>query len=376
MKKFSFVCLRLLFSILSFCLTGSGQIKITLNKETEEFKPVMHGDYEKTTDRYERAVVTLAKSGPIKYTINPELLIFENETKKWTGMIYPDFKTAPKPGDSADAVIIADYTSVYSRPVITGGEEGGDIIETYTCAKCTSHPTGGKHEIVRKTGKKEFHFTIYSIQLEMPDSLNLCGNQTIFKISNVFPEGGTLTLIDHATGLTIKEDPKDPLLYRVDYNQNAKTYNSLPKLLIKYEVNGVSIVKQCVLKLAKRTPEEEMKDLKAIYCAAVAAIRPSFPTLGKGYLGNVIKGEGLCLIINDSLEKRIRNATRGQTFCHYHIGSAQYFNSETLGIGHVFTSLLDRKGKIVEYADPWKFNDCDFRKPPADIKGWTSASWH
>ncbi len=167
---------------------SSGPISLYVSKQTGASTPPFAGGYAKTTDRYEHGDVTLAKTGPITYTVDPnDLSIGTNSTKAWNGNLGVDVAASPAAGSSANASISATYSIFYSHYI--GSSSGGGSTE-YSCPGCAAHTGTGYHEIKNETGNESQEFIVYSIKATIGDIS--CSDTVVTLHADVFPYGGTL----------------------------------------------------------------------------------------------------------------------------------------------------------------------------------------
>lgn len=193
------------------------------------------GGYQKSTDKHENGSVTLTPSGPISYSVDPsDLSIGVNQSKSWTGKIFPDLNNAPAPGTSADAKVTGDYTIYYSRPQGSGSD--GEVISTYTCKRCDIHEDGGTHEMVRKSGSEVLAFTVHSVNVTAPDSMNICPNTVFNAAAEGYPTGGTY-LWTAGSNVTITGGANAEV---VNFKTNAAGAGSLT---VTYTIEGVRFSK-------------------------------------------------------------------------------------------------------------------------------------
>ena len=119
-------------------LNAQSVISLYVSKETGAYSK-HSGSQSKSTDKYESGSVTLSTTGPIKYTVTPSTYsIGTEETKTWTGEIFPDTGAAPAPGSSADASITGNYDVKFSRPQGVGS--GGTVLSTHQCYPTNTEP--------------------------------------------------------------------------------------------------------------------------------------------------------------------------------------------------------------------------------------------
>ena len=146
-----------------FLLSSYGQdFELFISKQTEE-STMFEGAFTKTTDEYESGTVTLSASGPILYEVDPNSTSISTEqTKTWEGKIWADVENGPAPGSSAAASLSGDYSVDYKKD--------GDW--------------------VHKSGIETATFTVYSIEIQLPDDFICdCGFWNLSYYS-VYPEGG------------------------------------------------------------------------------------------------------------------------------------------------------------------------------------------
>lgn len=227
-----------------------------VSKQTGEIS-TYSGSASKSTDKYEKGNVIISKNGPINYTVNPNSLsIGPNESKTWHGTVTPDAGSAPAAGTSVGASILGNYDVQYSRPQGTGS--GGTVLSTYNCNGgiddgCAYHgPSGGMHEIVRKTGVDSVTFTVYSIKVTLPDTITLpagTGNTAVgTATATSFPaSGGSFQWTSMSPHLTIISgaNTQTPTLQLDD----TTVTNSVVK--VKFIIQGVSYTTQAVVKYSR-----------------------------------------------------------------------------------------------------------------------------
>lgn len=196
-KCFVKICLFFAFSCLGPALFAQVN-NIYISKQTGQSSN-FNGSYAKQTDNFEQGTVSLSTSGPLVYGVTPnDLSIQPNQNKSWDGNVTGNVASAPDPGNSVNAQLIANYDIQYSRPYGVG--TNGSVQSTYYCSDngsasgnggCAFHgTTPGAHEIVRDAGQKAVDFTVYSINITLPDTVCLgkTGEKAVTPIS--FPAQG------------------------------------------------------------------------------------------------------------------------------------------------------------------------------------------
>jgi hypothetical protein len=182
---------RLLFWLLLTPLVLKAQYEpLYVSKQTGE-STTYRGSYERTTDNYEQASLSLSASSPmLKYAVSPSALsINPKETKSWTGTISVDAGPAPAPGQEVTVELNCSFQVKYSRP--GGSGSAGSVVETYRCNGCGYHNgVRSTHEIVSETGSKAVPFKIYSILLSAPDTLLFRSNKQRLISVEGYPAGG------------------------------------------------------------------------------------------------------------------------------------------------------------------------------------------
>lgn len=248
--------LLLAIVILSGERTWAQSSSLYISKQTGEIS-TYNGSASKTTDKYEKGTVTISKTGPINYTVTPNSLsISPLETKTWQGKVTPDAASAPAAGNSAAASIKGNYDVQYSRPQGVGS--GGTVLSTYNCNGgiddgCAYHgPSGGMHEIVRKTGVDSVNFTVYSIKVTLPDTVCLpagTGNTAVGSATAIgFPaNAGNFQWTSMSSSLTIVSGANTATA-TLQLNDTNIT-NSVVK--VKFTIQGVSYTTQAIVKYCK-----------------------------------------------------------------------------------------------------------------------------
>lgn len=184
MRKQLIVLLSVLLVPLYFY--AQDHIDLFVSKSNNTFN-TYQGQNGKATDEHEKGSVTIRTEGPIKWSVEPnELEIGPNQNKNWTGKVWGDVDAAPEPGKSVEGKIIGHYDVTYSRP--SGGGGAGNVVSTYTCKKCPTHPDGGEHEIVNVVDDHEISVTIYSISVVIVGDPK-CVNGQVTLEAQAFPGG-------------------------------------------------------------------------------------------------------------------------------------------------------------------------------------------
>jgi hypothetical protein len=181
-----------LFSILLQFASAQndGNISLYISKQSSEFSKYS-GSIQKSTDKHESGSVTLNTNGPITVATDPQqLTINPNESKTWTGTISADASAGPQAGQSANAKLTANSTTQYSRPKGTPTSSGETVLSTYQCGKCSNHPNGGEHEIVKRVSSYEKEFIIYSLNVTLEGKDIVCKGSSIILSAKGYPDGG------------------------------------------------------------------------------------------------------------------------------------------------------------------------------------------
>jgi hypothetical protein len=258
--------LILALTLLSFA-GAFAQTRLYFSRQTGE-KSTYSGSDSKTTDKHEQGSVTISKTGPITYTLTPdEYSIGINQSKTWNGTVTPDPATAPPDGESAAAEISGTYTVTYSRPAGTGS--GGTVVSTYNCNDsaiddgCAYHgPSGGTHEIVSKTGDEKVQFTVYTIKVNLPDTICLTNNDdgTASAATGAvyLPTGGTFMWTSSSTDVMISDPTAaNPTITLNDTNLLTATIE------VKYIISGVSYTKTAFVKACRCSCKPITNGIKA-----------------------------------------------------------------------------------------------------------------
>lgn len=238
-------CLLLFFisrSVVYSQSTASGTIDLYVSEQTGEYT-VYDGSASKTTDKYESGDVTITTSGPLLYTVTPDTLsIGTEETKFWTGTLYPDTTSIPAAGTIETASISGDYTVEYSRPTGTGGASGITVISSHECYpdsanECWYHgATSGDHEIVSQTGTETRNFRIHSIKVEIPDTTRLCYVFPVNITATPTPDGGTYLWSTNSSNISLQNTTSETVT--VTHVNNAAW--GVETVWVKYTIEGVS----------------------------------------------------------------------------------------------------------------------------------------
>lgn len=237
--------------------SGYAQVSpLYVSKQTGE-KSEYNGSGGKTTDKYETGNIVPTTTGPISYSLDPNSLsIGTNETKNWIGKVFPDVASAPAPGDTAPASLTGAYTVKYSRPAGTGSS--ASVLSTHSCYPSVANPcpahgsVSGTHEIVQKTGNVKLDFMVYSIKVDLPDTICLPrpAPGTAFSIGTSTAvsspaAGGTYqwTSLSAALSITAGGNTATATLKLSD------TTATTAKVQVKYTISGVSYTDQAVIKI-------------------------------------------------------------------------------------------------------------------------------
>jgi hypothetical protein len=184
------------------------------------------GSASKTTDRYENGSATVTTSGPIKYSLTPnDPSIGTEETKNWTGKIWPDVSVDHTPGTTVEAEISGDWTIEYSRPKgVSDSDARGteSVTSTYSCnGECTHHyeagDTIGTHEIVKRTGTETIDIKVHYVNVTIAGPDSVCKNDSVKLVATGYPSGGTYSWSTSATTSSIEFVASVTQTYTVTY---------------------------------------------------------------------------------------------------------------------------------------------------------------
>jgi hypothetical protein len=212
-----------------------------ISKQTNEYWPNYKGLGTKTTDRYEHGCVKISNEGPILYGVLPnDKCIGTNTTKFWEGWVHPDVPEGPPPGESENASLIFDYDVHYSRPVeFSGGVNfqcGAIYLEEpeggYDCTNCPFHSNGGHHVLIHKTGAITANFTVYSINIEVPNVCAEVGKPITITAETYPSDMGEVTWETQGNDIIIDAD-----------NRNATITGNKPgvyTIIAKLNINDVT----------------------------------------------------------------------------------------------------------------------------------------
>lgn len=160
---------RLLFLLISsfsaFCMYS--QEALYISAQTGE-KSKITGSSTQTTEEGESGTGSCSSSGPIDYEIDPYSQS-ESSTVTFSGWVTPS--TAPDAGTSEDAKITCSGTWHWLT---------------------WDYDTDSKTKDTSNSATKERLYTVYSVQIVLPDEINCdCGNFNL-SYTSVYPEGGTV----------------------------------------------------------------------------------------------------------------------------------------------------------------------------------------
>jgi len=172
-------------------------------------------------------------------------------------------------------------------------------------------------------------------------------------INNNFP---TNTGVQHKNNTT---PPTSSLGPTQSSSQNALTTTARPLARQKPIVDSFEAKKLTANAVEKKllTPKQEKAFLQKVFNEATKTVKTKYPTMGRGWLGNVTRSGPECDKVHQAYENEVEKLIKKEGVKLRHFHPATLFSSGALPwdlTAHVYMGIVDKNKKPVTVFDPWR----------------------